>query len=533
MILPARKSLLPCLALLASVTAASAATAGTITTWRGNSPTNNNWSQATNWSTVPTTSGTFSLVYSGTPSRTISQNNVGVVKVDSILFSNDGTAGKDASFRLSATAGNSLSLISGAKVTTVAVSTGGTLSDVFATNVSLLGTGTFDVGSNHNVVISGTLNASGRLTKLGGGELQLTGPATLSGLSIDSGVVQLSALSETAVDGVAVSIGSSGSSGALVFNAASGSSSPIITLKGNASISARFSSNITFTSSTFNTADATIVSPVTLSLLGGGNGNAGTEVISGKIQDNSGTGKVAVTIGDAATTNVWVLNGDSTYTGATTVASGGNLLLNGRLSAGTTTTSDGFVGGSGTFAGALTIASGTLSPGGTASANGVLNDSIGALTVASLSLSGSATTVMAISSTTSYDQIVATGVGSLNYGGTLALSLSGTYYADGTHFDLFQGFSSPTGNLSSITLSATGSYAGLKNFSGPTAGDWYSDWTAGHQRFKFSQSTGQLTVVPEPSTIVFAGIGLAMFGWSTWTRRRARLRRRLIESAIG
>ena len=45
-------------------------------------------------------------------------------------------------------------------------------------------------------------------------------------------------------------------------------------------------------------------------------------------------------------------------------------------------------------------------------------------------------------------------------------------------------------------------------------------------------ANGQLTVVPEPSTIVFAGIGLAMFGWSTWTRRRANARRQFIEASV-
>jgi hypothetical protein len=38
--------------------------------------------------------------------------------------------------------------------------------------------------------------------------------------------------------------------------------------------------------------------------------------------------------------------------------------------------------------------------------------------------------------------------------------------------------------------------------------------------------------VPEPSTIVFAGIGIAMFGWSSWTRRRAQARRKMIEASI-
>ncbi|NCX99993.1 MAG: PEP-CTERM sorting domain-containing protein, partial [Planctomycetia bacterium] len=66
-------------------------------------------------------------------------------------------------------------------------------------------------------------------------------------------------------------------------------------------------------------------------------------------------------------------------------------------------------------------------------------------------------------------------------------------------------------------------------------GDWISDWVTtdnGNQRFIFSQSNGTLTVVPEPSTIVFAGIGMAMFAWSTWTRRRALARQRLIASSV-
>jgi hypothetical protein len=63
------------------------------------------------------------------------------------------------------------------------------------------------------------------------------------------------------------------------------------------------------------------------------------------------------------------------------------------------------------------------------------------------------------------------------------------------------------------------------------AGDWITGWNSDQQRLVFSQSTGSLTIVPEPSTIVFAGIGMAMFGWSTWTRRRANVRRQAIEAA--
>ena len=118
-----------------------------------------------------------------------------------------------------------------------------------------------------------------------------------------------------------------------------------------------------------------------------------------------------------------------------------------------------------------------------------------------------------------------------------------TSYDDWTTFDLFTGFTSTSGNLAGITLSAAGTdFDGMTFYQG-TDGDWYtgwdgvngavpSGWNAAGQELKFSQSTGTLTVVPEPSTIVFAGIGMAMFGWSTLTRRRANARRQAIEAAI-
>jgi hypothetical protein len=113
------------------------------------------------------------------------------------------------------------------------------------------------------------------------------------------------------------------------------------------------------------------------------------------------------------------------------------------------------------------------------------------------------------------------------------------------------GYGSFAGNLDGInttTTDASSPYAGLTftPYSALTrdeddflaarygfqAGDWISTWTSDNQRLIFSQSSGTLTVVPEPSTIVFAGIGIAMFGWSTWTRRRAKARRQAIEAAL-
>ena len=517
---------------LLSMTVASTASAGTITTWLG-SGTNNNWTTSGNWSSTPSTSGTWSLIYSGTPTRTQSINNVGSVKVDSIQFLNDGSFGKTSRFTLGGAA-NTLTLTGSGSVTTATVS-GTSLLDTISTNLSLQSLGTFNLGSNHNVLVTGTLNSAGTLVKTGAGVLYLQGATTLSGLQIDQGTVQFNnATAATAIDGRVVQIGSSGNTGSLLLNGVgTANSTASFKVRGNAIIAPTNFSNITFTSSTFNVADATITSPVILSLGGGGLGNLGTETVNGAIVDNSATVTVGVTIGASANdTNVWVLKGNNTYTGDTTVSASAKLLMDGNVSASSTTTSSGYLGGSGTFGGAVTISSGTLSPGGTSTSGGVITDTIGTLTVGSLTLSNPSVTAMTItgSSAGQYDQIV--GSSTLDYGGgTLALTLSGSY-ADNTDFFLFTGFTSELGQLSAITLSANSPYSGL-TFTRDVNGDWWTDWTAGHQQIlKFSESTGTLSVVPEPSTIVFAGIGMAMFGWSTWTRRRAKARRQAIEAAI-
>lgn len=129
----------------------------------------------------------------------------------------------------------------------------------------------------------------------------------------------------------------------------------------------------------------------------------------------------------------------------------------------------------------------------------------------------------------------------LTYGGTLNLTLTdatGTA-ANGDTWQFFS-FTSQSGDLSGLTLSASAGspYNGLTFFTATSgnyydqqygAGVWLSDWTAGNQRFIFNQADGILTVVPEPSTIVFAGIGAAMLGWHTWTRGRRNARMKLVE----
>ena len=205
---------------------------------------------------------------------------------------------------------------------------------------------------------------------------------------------------------------------------------------------------------------------------------------------------------------ILTLSGSSSYTGATAV-NGGRLLVNGQLgNTAVAVNASGLLSGSGTILGGVTVASsGTLSPG----------NSPGVLTVGSLSLSDGSTTLMEINNTSLYDQIV--GTGTLTYGGNLDLVISGSY-ANGTTFNLFRNFSTKTLDFAAVGLNADGEYASLI-FTG-TDGVWTSTWTTNQQRLVFSTTTGNLVVVPEPSTYAMAVAGLAFGGWQMMRRRRLR-----------
>jgi hypothetical protein len=114
--------------------------------------------------------------------------------------------------------------------------------------------------------------------------------------------------------------------------------------------------------------------------------------------------------------------------------------------------------------------------------------------------------------------------GTLNWGGNVALNLTNLgAVADFTSWDFFNdGVLGNTGDyagtLSGISLAATDTYNGL-TFS-KSGSLWTSTATGGGQQFTFNETTGVLAVVPEPSSIAAAGIGLAMLGWRRLARRR-------------
>jgi autotransporter-associated beta strand protein len=367
--------------------------------------------------------------------------------------------------------------------TTNAINNAGTLTHTGT------GTGLTTINSVIGSNVTGVTQNSTTSTLVLGGTNLYSGPTTVS-----SGALRLA--NQNAVQNSTVTMGG-GAGAALVFS--STVSGNAFTLGGLAAASAGAGYDI----SLLNNAG----SPAPIALTVGGN-NAST-TYAGVL---SGTGGSLIKAG----TGTLNFTGTGSYTGATQV-NAGSLLVSGLLSTtDVTVNGGGLLGGlGGMLQGNVAVASsGTISPGNFGG--------VGTLTVGSLSLAAGSSTLMGITGVSSslYDQLVGTGTGGLTYGGNLDLVLSGSY-ATGTTWNLFSNFLTETGDFAAVGLTATGEYAGL-TFTG-ASGVWTSTTTANNQYLEFTQSTGNLVVVPEPSTIAMALAGLACGGWQV-ARRRRRLR---------
>jgi autotransporter-associated beta strand protein len=120
-----------------------------------------------------------------------------------------------------------------------------------------------------------------------------------------------------------------------------------------------------------------------------------------------------------------------------------------------------------------------------------------------------------------YDAVDVTSGGVLNFNDSiLALSFD-SLFSEGDTFDLFKVFdtASLAGNFGSVTV--LGDYYSGLTWSNTGTG-WASSTAAGGESLSFNATTGTLSViiVPEPDTIIFAGIGIALAGWTVWKRRR-------------
>jgi autotransporter-associated beta strand protein len=225
---------------------------------------------------------------------------------------------------------------------------------------------------------------------------------------------------------------------------------------------------------------------------------SGNSVVSSVIQNNAAGGTATsgnVTIN--APGGTVTLEGANTYTGTTTVTAG-TLLINGAQTLATgnvTVAASAVLGGNGTIGGATSIATnGILAPGTTL-------DSTSTLTFnnTDLTLSGTDSKVnMDITGTAdgAFDKLA--GIATFAMNGDITFTLSGTYGS--ASWDVMD-FTSKSGNFDSITLA--GSYTGTFTRIGDT-------WTgvAGLSDWTFEQSTGVLSVVPEPSTWVLLAFSL-------------------------
>jgi|688.fasta_scaffold61111_3 prepilin-type N-terminal cleavage/methylation domain-containing protein len=255
---------------------------------------------------------------------------------------------------------------------------------------------------------------------------------------------------------------------------------------------------------------------------------AGNRILSGTVnQSTSGGLTLACTAaGDLTMSNVIsgngpitvsstgsgkvIFSGNNTHTGSVAVSAGG-FQLDGSLNPASilSVAGAGFLGGSGTASGTATIG-GTLNPGAV---------SPGVLSFGSLALTSTSTVVIDLLNPgirgTDYDGVSVTNAGGLTYGGTMSLAFGGGAVPDNTTFNVFSFTGSPSGSFGQVA--STGFYAGTwtDNLDGT-----YS-LAKDAQTLTFSQATGLITIVPEPTTAVAIGAGIALIAVCRRPRRSA------------
>ncbi|MEA3211483.1 MAG: hypothetical protein QOE70_4540 [Chthoniobacter sp.] len=336
----------------------------------------------------------------------------------------------------------------------------------------IIGTGGVDLGNNTNTgttaaLVSGVLNISGGTVSVAnspalGGAIRLGNNSAASGSITASGALNVSGGTTTVAGDI---------------------------VRGTAT---RTTSTLSLTGGTLDLGThniGTTALPITATFA------AGTLANLGQFDGGAALNKT--------TAGTMILAGTNTYTGPTNVTAG-TLLVNAVQGAATgvvTVSSGATLGGTGTIGGATTIQDGgSLKPGASA----------GLLTFASnLTLSGNTTnTTFELQGTTrgavgGYDAINLGATSTLTYAGILTLDISSTLPA-GT-YDLFSFTNPPSGSFFNVTL-AGGFSGNLTNNSGVWTGNSLGS------SFTFTEATGDLLVVPEPSALVslLGGLGVLL-----------------------
>lgn len=368
------------------------------------------------------------------------------------------------------------------------------------------------------------------LTKAGAGTMYLNRPNTYTGVTtITTGQVRLAqnnGLGDSSVgngtviqsgaqlrlDNASTSSGVTGIQTNEPFTIAGDGVSNLGALRSEAGTGNAFNGPITLSANA--SIKAAAVAPLTL----GGAINVGSNTLS---LDDSGAFTVSGAIAGTGNlsytgTGGLSLSGVNTLTGTTTVTnSGAPVVVNGYLAGlmNFTGVSGRNLIGSGTFAGGLFVGNAAvLAPGAAVAAD------YNTLTSSALEVQ-SATVSLGIQNASTYDRLVMTaGSGGLTLGGTTGLTLDFASLLPNSSSLQLLNFTGLTGNWQ--TVGSTGAYAG----SWTQSGDVWSlgnVGTGGSQTLSFTQSTGVLAVVPEPSTLVLLG-GVAAAAGLTRLRRRMR-----------
>jgi hypothetical protein len=139
------------------------------------------------------------------------------------------------------------------------------------------------------------------------------------------------------------------------------------------------------------------------------------------------------------------------------------------------------------------------------------------ITVGSLTLTSTSTTLIEVTGNargTDYDGIDIATASGLTYGGILSLQFGGSALPEGT-YDIFNFAGTSSGSFAS--LDSTGFYAGTWTDNSNGSFTLVKD----AQTLTFSHSTGDIIVVPEPSTLALAAAGVTVAGIVA-RRRKAR-----------
>jgi autotransporter-associated beta strand protein len=525
---------------------ADPASGQTTVTWNGSNAGNANWSVTGNWNPATTVSGSVVLVFGSGGSATTSFNDVA---------------------NLTVTSGTITGLAR--TITGSAINLGGTITHNLP-GESTLGMNMLFNGANRNMtvtsgtlVLSGTLS-NGGLVKAGAGLLRVTTANEFNGIFINAGVLEATVIANSGVassvgNGTGnVPVGNNTNSGTLRYigatNASTNRQMALGTLGSSANVLTSAVDNngagtLTFTNATFNAS----VSATAGRLLVLGGTNTGLNEIQGVIGNNSqpvslsknGSGR-------------WVLSGVNSYTGSTSVTAGtlqigsggsinstSGITIDGATAelrynsatalAKSLTLTQGTLSGTGTIGAGVTFAAGDfLSPGnspGEQSYTSLLDwDPLGTYRWELNSLAGTAGTNWDLVNVTS-GTFDLSGL-SAGAGGKFVLDLItlaadnsagplATPYSGGSHtFRIASydpaNFLLPTGFTNTANADLTGLFSiSLANWQG-TKPD------AGNISVRINSATNgiDLVIVPEPGTVIFAGIGIAMAGWSLWKRRR-------------